>query len=213
MDHRPVTLADLLRSLFVIECVLLCPIADRASQGSFNVGVQTVDAIEHLAETAWKTPSNYGGFDPIGDYVILTRNRDSELIDESNWECACKSLGAEDHDSGEFESRPPVYTFRASHWAVGWIEYLLVRPDAPEATLKEAGEIVCSLADYPVLNEDHWTQLESEVANETWKNFSVRDRAELLKRVGSKSISIFAARRDYIPSDDNGAIQDALLGH
>jgi hypothetical protein len=170
-----------------------------------------MDAIEHLAETAWKTPDYYGGFNPVGDYVIVSRHRDSDLNAESNWEVACRDLQAVDHDSGEFDSRPPVYTFRAGHWAVGWVEYLLVRPDAPEETLVKAGEIICALADYPILDESDLSEREWEAATESWRNFSVRDRAELIKRVGN--CSIFAARRDTIPQEDDGELQQALLGY
>lgn len=170
-----------------------------------------MDAIEHLAETAWKTPDCYGGFNPIGDYLILSRHRDSDLISESNWDVACKSLSAEDHDTGDLETRPAVYTFRAGHWAVGWVEYLLVRPDAPEATLKAAGEIVCGLAEYPVLSDDDLSERECEAELEAWRNLSVRDRADLIRRVSN--CSIFAARCDHVPESDNGSIRKALLGY
>lgn len=170
-----------------------------------------MNAEEHLPETAWKTPECYGGFDPVGDYLILSRHRGSELVDESNWTCACKALGAEDYDGGEFDSRPPVYTFRAGCSLVGWIEYLLVRPDAPEATLKEAGEIICSLASYPILNDDHHSQLEWDSICKTWEQSSVADRVHYLQKA---DMCIFAARRDTPPDgDDTGALREALLSN
>lgn len=169
-------------------------------------------AIEHLAETAWKTPANYGGFSPVGDYCILSRNRDSSLLDESNWDVACESLNAEDHDSGEYDSRPAVYTFRAGHWAFGWVEYLMVRPDAPEATLQEAGEILCSLADYPVLSDDDWSRREYEAQCDAWRNASVRDRVEWIRRCTGMRCNIFAARRDELPQCDHDSLRFALIG-
>lgn len=170
-----------------------------------------MDAIEHLQDAAWQTPRDYRGFSPVGDYLVLSRHRDSDLVAESNWAVACKELGAVDHDSGELDSRPPVYTFRPRHWAVGWVEYLLVRPDAPEATRKEAGEILCSLEDYPVLSDEDLSERERESASEHWASLSVRDRAEIIKRVGN--CSIFAARRDYLPRDDNGAVMQCMLDY
>ena len=164
-----------------------------------------MDAIEHLADTAWKTPRDYGGFSPVGDYCILSRHRDSDLLDESNWSVACKSLSAEAYDGGTqyADERPAVYHWRAGHWACGWIEYLMVRPDAPDETLTAAGEIVCSLASYPVLGEDDFSQREWDAACDTWAQMSIRDRAELLREC---DLSIFAARRDEIPSGDSGAL-------
>lgn len=169
-----------------------------------------MDAVEHLPETAWTTPDCYGGFNPVGDYVILSRHRDSDLVTESNWDVACQSLNAVDYDDAEFDSRPPVYTFRAGHWAVGWVEYLLVRPDAPEETLKEAGEIICALADYPILSDDDHSEREFEEMCRTWEEATVSDRVYYLQKAGQ---CIFAARRDELPEDSNGALREHLLGY
>ena len=172
-----------------------------------------MNAAEHLQENAWKHPECYGGFSPDGDYLILSRNRDSDLLSESNWNCACKSLGAEAFDSGRdaeaFAERPNVYHWRAGHWACGWVEYLMVRADAPDDVQDAAGEIVCSLADYPVLNEDDFSEREFNAACEAWERYNLADRVDLCQRAG---ISIFAARRDDMPSDDSGFIQEQLTG-
>jgi hypothetical protein len=169
-----------------------------------------MNAEEHLPETAWKTPDSYGGFNPVGDYLILSRNRDSSILEESNWAVACASLGAVDHDSGNLESRPPVYTFRAGHWAVGWVEHLLVRPDAPDATLKEAGEIICSLADYPVLSDEDYSEREFNASAEIWERASVADRVYYLQRAG---LPIWSARRDTLPDDPTGSLSERLLSN
>ena len=31
-----------------------------------------MDPIEHLEERKWETPDSYGGFSPVGDYVIAS---------------------------------------------------------------------------------------------------------------------------------------------
>ena len=159
-----------------------------------------MDAMGHL--TVWKHPENYGGFSPDGDFVILTQHRDSEALDRSNWICACEVLHAEPWDNGheEYEARPQVYHWRASHWAVGWIEYLMIRADALESVLSDATRIVCDLADYPVLDEDHFSNLEFEESCEHWEQCSVRDRVEIIQHKGqNENVSIFAARRDEMP--------------
>lgn len=168
-------------------------------------------AIEHLTECAWKRPDSYGGFSPDGDYMILSRHRDSDTITRSNWEVACESLKAEAWDSRDMEGRPAVYHWRAGHWAVGWVEYLCVRADAPDDVLTEAGEIVCSLADYPILSDDHHSDLEYSEACELWERESVRGRFRVIKDSGAR-VSIFAARRDELPNDDSDAILDYLRG-
>lgn len=168
-----------------------------------------MDAIEHLQDCIWTAPRDYGGFSPVGDYCILSRNRDSSLLGESNWDVACKMLGAEAYDGGtEYAAeRPAVYHWRAGHWACGWVEYLCVRADAPEDVQRKAGEIVCSLADYPCLDESDFSEREWDAACETWERSSIRDRMDYCARAG---ISIFAARRDCLPSDNAGRLFEAL---
>jgi hypothetical protein len=65
----------------------------------------------------WKRPSNYMGETFEEYYVLLGRHRDSDSVSRSNFEVALEALG------GESET---VLVARASHWAVGWCETLLV---------------------------------------------------------------------------------------
>jgi hypothetical protein len=168
-------------------------------------------AIEHLTsgEFTWKHPDSYGGFSPDGDYLILSRHRDSELLDRVNWEVACESLKAEAYDGGarHFADRPNAYHWRAGHWAVGWIEYLCVRADAPESVLTEAGEIVCALADYSILSDDRYSEAEFEAVCDYWANLGTDDRVQYLQSAG---LCIFAARRDTLPDDPTGALRERL---
>lgn len=142
-----------------------------------------MNVIDHLEETAWTRPDHYAGFSPDGDYCIMSQHRDSDCVSRSNWICACKELSAEAWDSGDdgFDERPAVYHWRASHWAVGWCEYLMVRADALDNIKEKAGEMICALSDYPILNDDHHSELEMEEANETWAN--CYDDAERLKYI------------------------------
>ena len=168
--------------------------------------------------TKWEHPSHYGGFSPDGDYLILSVHRESDSVSRSNWECALQTLRAESENSGiecpEDRFRDSVvredwvYSFRASHPLVGWIDYMLVRKDAPESVLIAAAEIVCALAGYPILNEDHHSDLEWEEICVYWESMSVRERFEAIKYAGG--VSIFAARRDEFPQDDSGALFDYL---
>jgi hypothetical protein len=179
-----------------------------------------MNAIEHLEACAWKTPDSYAGFSPIGDYCILSRHRDANIIDESNWRVALASSDAKPWDNGDdnFEDRPMVYHWRAGHCLVGWVEYLMVRADADEDTLKRAGEIVCALDDYPILDEWDYSELEEEAIQEAWSNLDLRGRYEVIHyrdgervSVDGKPISIFSIRHDWPPSDDQGYIREQLV--
>jgi len=164
---------------------------------------------EILAQSAWTQPDSYGGFSPDGDYCILTRTRDSDALGRSNWIIARQLLAT----SAGLEEIPfsngtdsCVYEWRASHWVCGWIEYLMVKPDAPQAVLDCAADILASLKDYPALSDEHWSELKWEETCDYWEEMSIQERVQTIRDSGSDG-SIFTARRDELPND-NGSIQE-----
>ena len=168
-----------------------------------------MNAIEHLEQNKWEHPDYYAGHEPEG-YVIAAQHRDSDVLDQSNYERILEDLLAlNDEYQGE-NDEPFVYDFRAGHWAVGWVEYIIVTENAPDEIKNAAGEILCALADYPVYDEMHYSEKEWEYCTEVWNNcYDLEERVELCSKYG---VSIFAARHDYIPSDDFGHIYDTLRG-
>lgn len=168
-----------------------------------------MDATEHLKDCVWTKPDSYGGFSPDGDYLIYSQNRDSCAIERSNYECIFKDLKTLDEKHQTETTEPFVYDFRARHWAVGWIEYILVKQNAPDEILQAAGEIICALSDYSIYNEGHASELEWDEAASYWNRSSVSDRLIFIKDSKCND-SIFAARHDYLPQDDSGALLDWL---
>lgn len=159
--------------------------------------MQTHSGTENaLAVHVWERPECYMGYNPEGEYMIYAKTRGSSALDESNFECIKAALEKAATESGKPES---IYTWTASHWACGWIEYLMVKPDAPQAVLDTAAEALEDLAQYPVYNEDDFTRREEETAAEVWAILSVRERAEMIQKYGQSEDSIFAARRDEVP--------------
>ncbi|MDE1919052.1 MAG: hypothetical protein KGH96_23690, partial [Sphingomonadales bacterium] len=98
------------------------------------------------------------------------------------------------------------------HWAVGWVRYLMVRSDAPQAVRDEAQAIADDLASYPILCEDAFSELEYDEVCAAWDDLSVRERAELIKDFGN-GVSIFAARRAELPHDNSGMLYDRLRSY
>ena len=147
----------------------------------------------------WTMPESYFGETWPGYYVFLSQHRDSDSLTRSNFECAIAALSKVSED---FE------IVRESHWAVGWVEWIAIHQDDSEA-LRLADKMQAKLNDYPVLNEDHWSELEWNEAQNFWERLSIRDRAELCAEAG---LSIFAARRPWIPEGDNGSIYERLRG-
>lgn len=80
---------------------------------------------------------------------------------------------------GETET---VIVIRESHWAVGWVEWIAIH-----ATDDKALEIADRLKDklenyYPVLNEEHFSDLETEEANEVWSScYNWKDRIAYIR--------------------------------
>lgn len=157
----------------------------------------------------WRHPQYYAGFSPVGDYLILAQHRESGTIDRSNWTIACEILSAQPWDEAKLDGRPAAYHWRASHPCVGWIEYLCVRQDAPPEIIEKARDIGKKLRDYPILNEDHHSELEWNEVCDYWAGMSVRSRLDAIQYSDSGD-SIFAARHDYLPPDDSGRLLEFL---
>lgn len=122
------------------------------------------------------------GFDAKGAFIHderrewlvlpVIQTRDSGPLDRSNFESALEALGGESDN---------VQVHRFGHWGPGWFEIIIVKPDTKEA--KTAEEIEEKLANYPVLDESHYSRLESEEADEVWKNcYREKDRIEYIRK-------------------------------
>ena len=174
-----------------------------------------------LESTRWTTPSSYCGFNPIDDFVLYTKNRDSDSIELSNYDEFIATVknelkvnigGVLSNKQVDLEPGAYVYEWRAGHSACGWVDYLMLSKDAPENVKQIFLSMLEALEDHPVLNEDDLSEREWNNANYTWANcYNVRERAELIKKYSNPAyVSIFAARRDYIPEGDCGALFDAM---
>jgi len=156
--------------------------------------------IENLKAIArWVRPDNYGGAQWPEYFVFLGQSRDSDALERSNFEQGLAALG------GESDT---VLVVSERHWAVGWVEWIAIH-ESDTAALIAADSMACALSDYPVLDEEHHSELEYNEVQEYWASLRVRERIELCAEHG---LSIFAARRDYLPPDDSGSLFDSLRG-
>ena len=146
----------------------------------------------------WTLPDSYMGEHWGGYYVFLGRNSGSNLLTESNFECGLEAIG------GESET---VCIVSEGHWACGWIEWIAIHKSDSKA-LEAADEIVSALADYPVVDESHFSEKEYNAIQDMWESWPVRERAEFIRDNGHNT-SIFAARHDYAPYDDS-SLWDSL---
>lgn len=151
----------------------------------------------------WELPSCYAGYSPDGDWLLLSRHRESDTVSESNWEVALRMIDSLKLAFSEPEQRDEYgridprstgwsYIFRASHPLVGWVEYLLIRADAPAELIKLGHDMSEKLEAYPILDDDHHSELETDQIYTWWAGESLSYRIQLCAEAGD---SIFAARR------------------
>lgn len=127
----------------------------------------------------WSMPSHYFGAVWPGYYSAgIGQSRDSDTLERSNFECVSKELK-------EWMVDDLVVIVRESHWAVGWIEWIAIHQDCGEA-LQIADEIKAGLEDYPVVNEDHWSELEWNESADYWDGLSPREKVQMAMDVRSK---------------------------
>ena len=119
--------------------------------------------------------------------------RDSDELSESNFYSALEALGGESNT---------VEVHRFGHWGPGWFEIIIIAPNSPAASIGQ--ELENSLADYPILNEEDFSQREYDSINKAWDNLAMSERIDTLQDAGA---SIFAARRNS-PWDIDCSIGD-----
>lgn len=115
-------------------------------------------------------PAAEGG--PDTDWLVApcTVNRDSDALARSNWRVMCERLGGGDD----------VQVHHFGHWACGWFSICLVEPSSKAA--EAAAAIEGQLADYPILDEDDYSQEEHEEADAVWKDcYSWRERVAYIR--------------------------------
>ncbi len=127
----------------------------------------------------WTRDSNYIGEDFSGWYVLYGRNRDSDSLTNCNFQACCDKLGIDPDD--DTKDTPTRKVVRSSHWAAGWVEWVGFHESDSEA-MEIAEEIIESLNNYPVLDEDSLVSAEQSEAEGVWKSgYTWRDRLKYIR--------------------------------
>lgn len=155
----------------------------------------TKTAFAHL--TLWQRPSHYIGATWFDYYPLAGRSRDSDALEESNFRSffaalkrKAEQLGASevpnpDHriDSTQDETIPAFTVERSSHFLVGWVETLLLHESAHPDLLAWADQQLQRLDKYPVFDEADWCRLESELADQAWRDcYDPTERIAYIRR-------------------------------
>lgn len=125
-----------------------------------------------MTDRLWKCPN--GQYAVQAGYMLagFGQHRDSDAAERCNYlearRLICEAAGQDPDDVPVFDTNgddiytEPVIYGSWRHWAVGWVEELLVRTDNDEAT-RTAFELHTYVTEqYPVLNDELWSMLEAE---------------------------------------------------
>jgi len=96
-----------------------------------------------------------------------SQTRDSGTLAQSNYAQMLAALEECDPEGEHHEEH------RFGHWACGWFEVIIVRPDSPAQ--KVAEDAASALADYPILNDEDHSERESEEQVRDWHSFARED--------------------------------------
>lgn len=131
----------------------------------------------------WAVPKDWFGQPWHGYYVFLGRHRDSGALDRANFDAAWAELTKlPEKTLPDDDEIATIQKVCENHWAVGWIEWIAIHKSDDEA-LKVADEIMAGLENYPVVDEQLFSQYETDEANETWANcYRVKDRVEYIRK-------------------------------
>lgn len=149
------------------------------------------------------------------------QHRDSDALQRSNWFIISTDLKNRFPDDIHEES--------ANHWAVGWVETLRVKvlidpeKEITEDNITDAFKAVLEwkykLEDYPVADEEHWTELEHEemvnYLNDEipyiWNHAHEEDIPEYLTQaVMEKAFERFGSTPDDIPYKELEALVEDI---
>ena len=139
--------------------------------------MKTQNTMKPLSEY-FKTSSAYWG--ERSDWLVAyATHRDADCLARSNWRSFIRKLGGtgEEGAKGSQEINENLAIEEANHWAVGWVQYLLIAPTAADLIAK-AEEINADLEDYPVVDEMDWSQLEYD----EYCKFFARDAKDEFRR-------------------------------
>jgi hypothetical protein len=141
--------------------------------------------------TEWKYPKDYCGAEWHGWYSAgFGQSRDSDALEASNFQSAYDALkplanvmSVETQDiPNALDDECSVQIVRESHWAVGWVEWIAIHSSNLPA-LEKARELCKRANDYPVLDEEDFSNRESEECERVWRDcFDAGERVNYLRR-------------------------------
>jgi hypothetical protein len=131
-----------------------------------------MEATQEVINEMLARPSDFADFSGDPDLFVtwgfsgISVHRDSDVLDQSNWETITNDLQERFPDD--------CYIYSANHWAVGWLDHLAIRVvdkyGEPTKVLDAVVDWANALEDYPVADEDDYSRREHDDFLETIEN-------------------------------------------
>lgn len=163
------------------------------------MNVETIETFQGFLDRAARAgqPSTPADDDCADLLKVWDMGRDCDRYNRSNFAVVKRMLES---------AGVTVEIVRYSHWVCGWIDHLLCEDT------NESRELILKIRecheDYPILDDDHHSQLEYDEIIEFWETCTVEDRAEYLREA---NINPYWAKDDTLPDDPDGRLWDSLL--
>lgn len=112
----------------------------------------------------------------------VMRTRDSDALERSNFEVISGTLDVRfGHESADGE-HPDTHIVRFGHFACGWIAHIVINLSNRDL-VAAAAEWESRIDDYPVADEDHWSNLQFDDAIDAWESYGRSDLRSAIARV------------------------------
>lgn len=122
----------------------------------------------------YQTPDNYAGSTFPEYYCGLSITRDSDFLEKCNYMVMLEALGGESKT---------VITTHCGHWAVGWVEQILVHKSAKKK-LRILNDLMKKYELYPILDDSAYSDARQEYIEDTFEQFKDEFRKEFLFECG-----------------------------
>ncbi len=145
--------------------------------------LQTTDLYTPERLKRWTRPSCYAGAEWLDHYSSgIGQSRDSTAWERANFDAMIAALKTITESADWAHDFAPWQVVRESHWAVGWVEWIAIHETALEH-LKLADSIMERFEDYPVIDEELYSQYENDEANDVWRDcYDVQERVEYIRK-------------------------------
>jgi hypothetical protein len=135
--------------------------------------------------------------------IVYLSNRDADCLTESNAAAIKDALSeftgwmADPIDGSTFDVEEQSH----NHWAVGHVDGIVIRCIGPDGKVTPAFRVLYELAEkldgYPVLDEDDFSERESDAADEAWEFYGASDFRSALRKLAPHHDELLGA----IPDD------------